>query len=299
MDLSLVENLLSEYRRKFREEHYCGIWRDIFDQHQRSLHEVFMEGSAEEARAVLGNPLSNHLHYGFENTFKGCIGENSNDVSLLRRLSEALGAERVENPEHNSMQMSARKLWRRLDSAESILQRIDGILGRVDFPNPFPGETGIVTSRGMASFRAIQAIYQASLLKGRVLEIGGGLGRTAYYAQRFGIADYTIVDLPFSGISQGYFLGRVLPTNTISLQSPDEFFDRADTYDMVLNVDSITELSAEMARKYAEAIRRRSGRLISINHESNRFTVRDLFGKSQSRHPYWFRTGYVEELFTF
>jgi len=299
MNLSLVESLLATYRRTFREEHYGGIWKGIFDRFQRPLHEVFMEGSAGEAEAILRNPASNYLHYGFENTFKDYKGGSSRDLSPLHRLSEALGTERLQNPEHLSPQMKVRRLWRKLDSAEAILLRIDRLLGPVDFPNPFPGETGTITGRGIDSDRAIHAVYQASLLKGHVLEIGGGLGRTAYYAQRFGIADYTIVDLPFSGISQGYFLGNVLGTHAIKLQSPDEFFASADTYDLVLNVDSMTELSIEAAQKYASAVMDRAKRFISINHESNRFAVRDLFGKPQTRHPYWLRAGYVEELFTF
>ena len=299
MNDRLVADLLATYRRTFREEHYSGLWKDIFDQHQRPLHEVFMKGSAQEAEAILRNPTSNYLHYGFEDTFKGYTGGNSGDISLLRKLSEALGAEKLENPEHKSLQMKARKLWRELDSAEAILLRIDKLCGPVDFPNPFPGETGTVTGRGIASYRAFHAIYQASLLKGRVLEIGGGLGRTAYYAHRFGVSGYTIVDLPFSGISQGYFLGRVLEGHNVKLQSPDEFFDSTQTYDLAMNVDSLTELSIEVAQKYANAIKARARRFISINHESNRFAARDLFGRPQSRHPYWLRAGYVEETFTF
>jgi hypothetical protein len=299
MNSMLVENLLATYRGTFREEHYGAMWKKIFDRYQRPLHDVFMKGSPAEAEAILSNPLSNYLHYGFDNTFKGFKGENSNDLSMLRRLSEALGAERLRNPEHVSPQMRVRTLLRELDSAEAILLRMDKLRGPVDFPNPFPGETGTVTKRGIASHRAIHAIYQASLLNGSVLEIGGGLGRTAYYAHRFGIADYTIVDLPFSGISQGYFLAKTLGAHCIELQSPDQFFASAATYDLVLNVDSMTELSVDAAQKYARAIKERTKRFISINHESGRFTIRDLFGKPQSRHPDWLRTGYVEETFTF
>jgi hypothetical protein len=40
---------------------------------------------------------------------------------------------------------------------------------------------------------------------------------------------------------------------------------------------------------------------LSINHERQRFTVRELFSKigltAASRAPYWMRRGYVEEVF--
>lgn len=298
MSTALVDNLLCAYRRNFREEHYGSFWKDIFEAHQRPLHEVFMRGTPEEAEEILRNPLSNFLHYGFENTFKGINAAGNHDTSQLRLLSEALGIDRRENPEQPSKRTKMCELWRGIDSPDSILSRIEKTLGRIDFPNPFPGEPGTITKRGIASYRAIHAIYQARLLKGRVLEIGGGLGRTAYYAHRFGVTDYTIVDLPFTGISQGYFLGQALGEHSVKLLSPDEFFASTETYDVALNVDSITELSAKMAQRYAEAVKARAARFISINHEANPFTARELFGRPKSRHPYWMRPGYVEEEFT-
>ncbi|OWK18514.1 hypothetical protein AJ88_06140 [Mesorhizobium amorphae CCBAU 01583] len=67
--------------------------------------------------------------------------------------------------------------------------------GELSFPNPFPNEFGIVSKRGVASYRAINSLYQAILLKRyaagmpspSVLDIGGGLGRTAYYARKFAL----------------------------------------------------------------------------------------------------------------
>lgn len=292
-----IENLLAQYRRAFREDHYSGMWKRIFEAHHRPLHEVFMRGPAEAALEILRNPISNYLHYGFENTCKGFQSSTNKDPSALRCLSEAIGTERLVNPTHDAAAIKLRNFRRSLEGSETILSRIDARLGRIDFPNPFPGEGGTTTSRGIASHRAIQAIYQASLLKGRVVEIGGGLGRTAYYAHRFGITDYTIVDLPFTGISQGYFLGVTLGVHPVRLISPDEFFASSETYDVALNVDSLTELSRVVAEKYAGAIKARAKRFISINHESNGFTVGDLFAERKSRHPYWFRTGYVEEHF--
>ncbi len=175
----------------------------------------------------------------------------------------------------------------------------DDILGfSLQFPNPFAGEFGLATSRGVASHRAIQAIFQAwriaELLDAqpgaRVLEIGAGLGRTAYFATRFGVSDYTIIDIPLSNVAQATFLGRALGPDAIRLFGedgsgvrilpPPVFLEGDDTYDLVVNVDSLTELAPDVARSYAEAIRARAALFLSINREDQPFTVRELLTKS-------------------
>lgn len=134
-----------------------------------------------------------------------------------------------------------------------------------------------------------------------VVEIGAGLGRTAFYARAMGITRYTIVDVPISLVAQGYFLGRVLgPETPVRLQSPAEFFSDADTYDLAVNVDSLTELDRAVAERYVAALSSRVKALFSINHESNAFTVRQLTAQyGASRVPSWNRRGFVEEVITF
>ena len=139
-------------------------------------------------------------------------------VRELLLLSEVLGARRLWNPE-------APQLTAALPDVETMMLQLDQAVGfRIDFPNPFPDEIGLVTSRGIASRRAVQALYQAariaSLIKenaARIAEIGAGPGRTAYYATKFGITDYTIIDLPMSNVAQANFLGRTLGPDMISL----------------------------------------------------------------------------------
>jgi hypothetical protein len=95
----------------------------------------------------------------------------------------------------------------------------------IQFPNPFVGEVGIETSSGVASYRAIQALYQSHRLRQemqgikrqRVIEIGPGMGRTAFYARAAGITDYTTVDLPLGVVSQACFLGAVLGSEGVWL----------------------------------------------------------------------------------
>jgi len=176
------------------------------------------------------------------------------------------------------------------------------------------------------SYRVPQAIYQAwrisQLVSGianpKVLEIGGGLGRTALYARQFGITDYTIVDIPVSSLAQGNFLGRVLgderkislfgeegaSADQVKLFPPSYFLDGSGRYDVVLNADSLTEIGIVAARQYWSAIKARADVFLSINHEANEFTVASLIKETpsivqRSRSPYWMRRGYVEEVCTF
>jgi hypothetical protein len=202
---------------------------------------------------------------------------------------------------------------------EELLKGIDGIFCfAVDFPNPYRLSWGLLTSRGVASDRAVQAIYQvwrtsqiAKALGGKkVLEIGAGSGRNAYYARKFGIEDYTIIDVPTTQIAQGSYLGLACEglvslhgeedNNGLRLRSPNWLTNTKETFDVVVNADSLTEMDAGNALKYIEFVREHSKALLSFNHEFNSFTVADLLRKAGlkplSRCPYWPRAGYVEEL---
>lgn len=325
-NLELVERLLASYRRTFKKTHYGSMWGTIFEQNHLPIHRVFMAGTVEEAERILRDPASTQLHHGFDTTVadltKRLIASEATSRGLARTckmklltLGDALGVTRLDNPETYCAYPEPPPA----PETDELLERIERALGsRIDFPNPFPNEFGLATKRGVAGYRAISALYQAHRIKTlvagirnpRILEIGGGTGRTAYYAYKLGLKNYSIVDLPFTAISQGYFLGRTLGLDSIAadgepgtadavkLYAPDTFFARRERYDLIVNVDSLTEMGWETASAYWKAIRGRAARFLSINHESNEFTVRQLPGLApQTRYPYWMRRGYVEELY--
>ncbi len=206
-------------------------------------------------------------------------------------------------------------------TVDQVLAQVEQKLGfELKFPNPWPSELGLASRRGVISYRAPQALYQAwriaQLVRGTagasVVEIGGGAGRTAYYARLFGITDYTIIDIPVSSLAQGYFLGRTLGPERIALEgesakvdqvkllAPSTFLGSSNRYTLVVNVDSLTEIGRAAAEQYREAIIRQAPTFLSINHEANEFTVDQLIGAHRAyRMPYWMRRGYVEELYRF
>ena len=318
-DTGLVTRIIAAYQASIAlPAGDAGFWDNEFFDLKRPVHEALISGDLDTVQRLLRDPSKTDLFYGFDNLSRVVLpgwtaadpGHGIVNYQDLLLLSEALGARRLWNPEGSHREA--------LPDVETLLGAIDHVLGfRVEFPNPFSDEIGLTTSRGVASYRAVQALYQASRVlsaaKGkmgaRVAEIGAGLGRTAFYARRLGMRDYTIVDLPMSAAAQAYFLGRAAGPDEICLFGedrpgirilpPSAFLNASDCYDVVVNVDSLTEMARPTARAYCEAIKVRGRLFVSINHELNPFTVRDVCAeagmKMLTRTPYWMRRGYVDE----
>jgi len=307
-----------------------SMWRKFFDEKHSLIHQYLISRNAESVAEFLRDPASNSLFHGFDpislvgtNTFKDNEiqrkGYAARVYDSLRRLCEAIGAIDLEYPEQYPISGT------KIVAVDSLLEALDKSFGfRVDFPNPFPQEYGLATPRGIVGHRTTHALYQAwkireltsKIARPSVVEIGAGLGRTAYYSYRLGITDYTIVDLPITNVSQAYFLGVTLGRNRVALHGEDR--DRGDVaiippeafqlsssrIDLVLNSDSLTEMSESFANSYFSIAAKRSQMLLSINHEFNRIKIRNLMAAcadvhNYSRYPYWMRRGYVEELVTF
>jgi hypothetical protein len=163
------------------------------------------------------------------------------------------------------------------------------------------GEVGQQTARGVYGFRAPQAIFQAHLLRqwqGSILEIGAGLGQTAYFAHKFGLGPYSIVDIPMSNGAQRMFLGLTLPEGAAQILDTAEL----PAADIVFNADSLTEMDRHTAERYVDHIKRTAKVFLSNNHEFNTFRVLevgDLVKHCASRQACYLRPGYVVEVFHF
>jgi hypothetical protein len=324
-DERLIDRLIRSY--SLRRENPSGQWSDIFLDRHADISAAFAAKDRPRIEQILRNPASSDIFFGFDSTAKSLRlgGQRIEDrrsprlaLDALAALAEALGTRNMELPENYY-------IWRVTPiQADELLDQIDRAIGfKVPVPNPFPAEYGLISSRGIVSYRVPQALYQAwrisKLVEGmpnpKVLEIGGGLGRTAFYARQFGIRNYTIIDIPVSSLAQGYFLGRTLgdqavslfgenaAENQIKIMPPGFFIDGTERYDLVVNVDSLTEIGRAAADQYWSAIRSRAGKFLSINHEANEFTVAQLIREAKpirtSRMPYWMRRGFVEEVVEF
>ena len=186
-----------------------------------------------------------------------------------------------------------------------------------------------MSSRGIITYRAIQSLYLAYRISQlinnvqyqkehvKICEIGAGLGRSALYANQLGINEYTLVDIPMTIISQGYYLMRclgedavVLPgepqknSPQINLMHAEDFLSSKSKFDLIVNVDSITEFGHDLALQYLKKFSELAPAFLSINHESNNIRVINLLKElnvpyKTSRYPYWMRQGFVEELVKF
>jgi hypothetical protein len=206
--------------------------------------------------------------------------------------------------------------------SEKVLSLTSKMLGLEPFfENPFRGEFGLHTKFGIISTREVHAIYYAwriqSLLqfvkKRTLLEVGPGMGRTLKLAARMGIKS-TGVDLPIGLVGSALYLASTIGEDeiwlsgekknskaTVRLLLPQDYFSSSEKYGVILNTDSLTEMSELVATEYMEKIFRTGEIFLSVNHEANQFTVTDLLGnfpkfKKSLRSQYPLRSGYIEEV---
>jgi hypothetical protein len=304
-----------------------SMWTEFFQRLHGEIHSAFIRGNHKKIVDILRNPGKYNLFYGFDNLNKDSIDkkwlgyrlEPEIAMDCLLSLCEAVGIVSMSNPERLFSVQT-------INPEEAVQLLSLTFKFNLSFPNPFKGEFGIQTKLGIISYRTIQSIYQAwriseivkNIPEPKILEIGGGLGRTAYYCRHFGIYDYTIVDIPISTLAQGNFLGRVLHekdlimvsesadlenhNSKIKLTYPKAFFNSTRKYDLIINADSMTELDKTIAKDYLRKIRHDSSLFLSINHENNSFSVNSIWKETTGlnrlhRIPNWVRRGYVEELF--
>jgi hypothetical protein len=330
VSLGFTDRVRQAYRKAIRTsgENRSPLWSSIASRSQYTNQLLTNESyELNVIREYLSNPGSNYLFYGFDNLFKDDLELLRSNINvrnarvleiryMIGLLAEAIGAVRFFNGEfgvdHPNMQERRYPL-------EEKLAQIIRTTGDIKFQSAFPDGHGVMTTHGLVSHRSIHAVYGAWKAKKlsaefgpNVVEIGAGLGRSAMFSYQLGMTDYTIIDIPLTAVSQAMFLGHALGEDNVTLTGeepkPDAvaivspgFFQELDrSVSLVINVDSLTEMSLEDATGYAEMAKRKNAPVLSINHEANDHTVRQVLGahfQQKYRAPYWLRSGYVEELY--
>ncbi len=316
----LVSRLIKSYHLKKTSP--SGLWKHIFEAKHKDIQEALDSKDTERISEVLSNPNRSDLLYGFDSNAKSLISgkniptEDPRTYDALLSLAEAVGVIRLYNPEA--------KLKEEHD-IEYIIQLIEKRIGiSIVMPSIYPLDFGLSTSRGVIHYRSALAAYQAwrtfKLLSGNtslsVLEVGGGLGRAAYFSRMLGVNDYTIVDIPLTSMIQGYFLGHTLGENVVLLEgepessdykskikliSPEKLFEDRKKYDIIVNFDGLTEFSLKDIERYWNYIKESTDIFLSVNHEANEIDLNSLINNENNisehqRFPFWLRKGYVEEI---
>jgi hypothetical protein len=155
-----------------------------------------------------------------------------------------------------------------------------------------------------------------------IAEIGGGYGCLAELCHRASLRRFTIYDLPWVNVLQGYFLIMALPPGAVCLHGEDEgsvavrpywtFHELPDrSQDFIVNINSLPEMGASTAREYVNTFARVLRQVfLSVNQEGAATTVAgerqlvvgQLVGEQgglecRSRCRWWMEEGYVEEVF--
>lgn len=302
-------------------------WEKRFLLNKADIHTIiYKEQNLEKLKELLSNPYHSELWRGFEMPTKSIRWDNKTRDELdqigwknfdkLYRTAEAMNAERLWNPENG--------VPKQIPTTDVLIKKIEKKLGvELKFPFPYPNMFGLKSYRGILGYRTIWGLYCAWLISQykpqSVLEIGAGLGWIAYHASKFNVKEYYIIDIPLTALASSHFLGLTRGEKNIILYGeenntktpdthytilPPHAFPENKTFDLIINVDSMTEMGKEAAENYIKQIKRTTKRFISINHEANPFTVAELLEKDSdvknySRKPFWVRTGYVEEIFEF
>ena len=139
------------------------LWSNIIPNKQNEIHAAIVTGG-QNYYELLSKPSLTNLYFGVDN-FCADIIAAAKDLppaaaadrvhGLLIALAESLGAVAVWNPEGGSK--FPHREPRPKVSPDALLGALDSVVGtKISFPNPFPGEVGVQTSRGIASLRAVK-----------------------------------------------------------------------------------------------------------------------------------------------
>jgi len=240
-------------------------------------------------------------------------------------LAESIGALSLENPEQSVNWGS--NLYAGVDELLDAVERMIGI-AVVPRVTAVP-VTGIATRHGLLHYRHLNSLYAALRIQSLVrvgsaaCEYGGGLGLVAYYANKLGLPDYTLFDLPLTNVFSGHFLMNTLGADAVRLYGEEPqreavkilpywecAVEPADRYSLALNQDSFPEIDPDAVLEYFRQIERTSvDYFLSINQEAQasmgtrrQNSVPNLLRGDSGfqrvyRMKYWLREGYVEELY--
>lgn len=255
----------------------------------------------------------NQLSHGFR-----CNTNIDQNREALIRLACATGVSGIVNPEGG--QYNCPQINCEAKNEPEIVEDIEDAIG-FDIHRPaFLGglDTSLMSDRHCQSVWLAYLVTQLFPSRGTsIVEVGAGIGLTAYILMRLGYLDYTTYDLAHAGACHGYFLSRNMPElsivisgdvknplsvqhrNKLKILHASEFASApVNRFTLMINMDSMTEIPYFDAKQYVDhpcAVN-----LLSINHEQNSFRVRDIVTAKTLRHryPFWIRPGYVEEFYS-
>jgi hypothetical protein len=326
VDTEIAERILRAFNLA-RQNEQKSMTGDLWDNIQEHQHADFYAVSHDPA--LLAQYLSDMNRKGITYGISTC--KRSESSAMLKNptlqqewgmyikdtlicFAEALGAI-PRNTHGDSLCMES----------EELIQRIEARIGISFAPSTIEGQLyaliiggrSFVPRDGWSAYIAwrVQELVGTEV---SIAEIGGGMGKAAYYAKQFGIKDYSLYDLPIINLAAAWFLiksgvdvvlyGEEKRLGAVTILPYWEF--RKGTFDLTVNVDSFPEMDASIVSDYLTTIRQNTKLLLSINREDGgvygdghtHIIVRDIADevgglKRTHRSPFWFSKNYVEELY--
>ena len=236
----------------------------------------------------------------------------------LISLCEYMGILKCQNPEQGGHPFDL-KLE---DLFHSIFVRLD-VLGykNVQWPTKQGGLIGLLINSYIIDERQLYSLYYALKIanklknnKGaKICDLGGGNGLIIYFLYMMGFTNLYICDLPEVSLIQAFMLIQHFGhdavrmtgethSSPINVIGPAEFLE--NDYDLVVNTDSLPEMSKENVMFYFSHIQDHAKIFYSVNQESEQkdqlliwWLIEQEFKnfKLQDRSLFWMRKGYVEE----
>lgn len=310
MGKSILDRILNAYSRNEGRENPSPMW-DYCVRESKKLN-LTIEN--------LENMGNNELVTGF------FWDRQPEDHVALLRLAEAIGVRGIQNPEgavNPEPKCNEKKIF-----ADDLFRMIKKAVG-IDFKMPeFDGNKDNMLHIGENEYLYSRYCYYLLLLKRildqfpdrrtSIVEIGAGIGLLGYFLDSCGYKDYTIIDLARINAIQAYFLHKNLPERQIVLSGELEHpflkqysdtirilhvSDYAEVpigrYDLMVNMDGLTEMNIEDAKGYLNSDC--ACHVLSVNHEQNDFRVIEIYDPElrilKYRYPFHARAGYVEEMY--
>ena len=311
------------------------VWEMVQHEFHGEFVAALKAGDAPALAGILVRFFRHNISYGMgggQSLYTALLDPDGNrkngllTIDRLASVAEALAVLPYENPEQGRW---GETLY--LDPTE-IAARIERKLGIPICPPQVGGYFGLRVGEGLIFATTCNQLYAACRMaqlaadspQHVLCEIGGGYGGCAYYAYLLGFHDYRLFDLPTVNVLQGYFLLKASPNANIVLYGEPEIDAAIRVYPywllrkqpdrsfaVALNQDSLPEIAADIARQYLRDIARTSELFLSINQESQgpsgppgvyQNSVPEMADASGvlrrvSRHPFWLRAGYVEEVY--
>lgn len=298
-----------------------GMWDQITAGHAR-LKCALEKRNPETLSQLLSNMFQEHLVHGIamgKSTAANarCVPHRHAAIwcDRLLRFGEAVGVCSVRSPEQGGL--VAPLEW------QDIISQIEHIIGFELVFSDVGAPYGVALKGSVFPEQSFTHAYAAWRINSigsfkSIAEIGGGYGGLCAYLSR-NECTYTIYDLPYTNILQGYFLLRCGFPVSLGGERPNQIqilpwwniYEKDAKFDLVINQDSIPEMSIEAGKKYIDRIKQITPNFYSVNQEASalngqtgrQLRVPDLIKSCggydlKSRNLFWLRDGYVEELYS-